>query len=171
VCGDFDAHAFAAWHRALAEAMPEARWWTLDQARAQAAAVNAAVVANPPPGSLQGLPALRLIQSLWAGVDRLLADRSLPAGVPIARMVDPAMNAAMAETALWATLALQRDFFRYARQQRQGRWQQHAQRRADETPVLVLGQGEMGRTTARTLAQAGFVVSGWSRGAAPPNPG
>ena len=99
--------------------------------------MNAAVVANPPPGSLQGLPALRLIQSLWAGVDRLLADRSLPAGVPIARMVDPAMNAAMAETALWATLALQRDFFRYARQQRQGRWQQHAQRRADETPVLV----------------------------------
>ena len=64
LCGDFDAHAFAAWHRALAEAMPEARWWTLDQARAQAAAVNAAVVANPPPGSLQGLPALRLIQSL-----------------------------------------------------------------------------------------------------------
>ena len=171
LCGDFDAHAFAAWHRALAEAMPEARWWTLDQARAQAAAVNAAVVANPPPGSLQGLPALRLIQSLWAGVDRLLADRSLPAGVPIARMVDPAMNAAMAETALWATLALQRDFFRYARQQRQGRWQQHAQRRADETPVLVLGQGEMGRTTARTLAQAGFVVSGWSRGGSAAEPG
>ena len=171
LCGDFDAHAFAAWHRALAEAMPEARGWTLDQARAQAAAVNAAVVANPPPGSLQGLPALRLIQSLWAGVDRLLADRSLPAGVPIARMVDPAMNAAMAETALWATLALQRDFFRYARQQRQGRWQQHAQRRADETPVLVLGQGEMGRTTARTLAQAGFVVSGWSRGGSAAEPG
>ena len=73
--------------------------------------------------------------------------------------------------ALWATLALQRDFFRYARQQRQGRWQQHAQRRADETPVLVLGQGEMGRTTARTLAQAGFVVSGWSRGGSAAEPG
>ena len=30
------------------------------------------IVANPPPNSLEGLPCLRLIQSLWAGVDRLL---------------------------------------------------------------------------------------------------
>jgi glyoxylate/hydroxypyruvate reductase A len=66
---------------------------------------------QPAAGQPAGAAALRLIQSLWAGVDRLLADGTLPAGVPIARMVDPAMNTAMAETALWATLALQRDFF------------------------------------------------------------
>jgi glyoxylate/hydroxypyruvate reductase A len=77
-------------------------------------------------------------------------------------MVDPAMNAAMAETATWATLALQRDFFAYARQQRQRQWQQHAQRRADEWPVLVLGLGEMGRAVARALLGLGFPVSGWS---------
>ena len=171
LCGDFDAAEAQAWQQALAAAMPEARWWTPAQARAQPAAVQAAVVANPQPGSLQGLPALRLIQSLWAGVDRLLADTTLPAGVPIARMVDPAMNAAMAETALWATLALQRDFFTYAHQQRQGRWQQHAQRRADEWPVLVLGQGEMGRTVARALAGMGFPVTGWSRNPGPVDPG
>ena len=46
------------------------------------AEVQAAVVANPPPGSLQGLPQLRLIQSLWAGVDRLLADATLPPACP-----------------------------------------------------------------------------------------
>jgi glyoxylate/hydroxypyruvate reductase A len=133
--------------------------------------VQAAVVANPPPGSLQGLPALRLIQSLWAGVDRLLADATLPAGVPIARMVDPAMNAAMAETALWATLALQRDFFAYAAPAAPGRvWQQHAQRRADEWPVLVLGQGEMGRAAARALRAQGYPVTGWSRTAGRPTP-
>lgn len=171
LCGDFDAAEQAAWQQALAAAMPEARWWTLAEARARPAEVQAAVVANPPPGSLQGLPALRLIQSLWAGVDRLLADATLPAGVPLARMVDPAMNAAMAETALWATLALQRDFFAYARQQHQGRWQQHAQRRADEWPVLVLGQGEMGRAVARALVGMGFPVSGWSRTAGPADPG
>jgi glyoxylate/hydroxypyruvate reductase A len=77
-------------------------------------------------------------------------------------MVDPAMNTAMAETALWATLALQRDFFTYARQQRRA-MAQHPQRRADEWPVLVLGQGEMGRTAARALVAAGFPVTGWSR--------
>lgn len=171
LCGDFDAAEAQAWRQALSDTMPEARWWTPAQARARPAEVQAAVVANPPPGSLQGLPALRLIQSLWAGVDRLLADATLPAAVPIARMVDPAMNAAMAETALWATLALQRDFFTYARQQHQGRWQQHAQRRAGEWPVLVLGQGEMGRAVARALAGMGFPVSGWSRRAGDADPG
>ena len=171
LCGDFDAAEHAAWQQALATAMPEARWWTLAQARERPAEVQAAVVANPPPGSLQGLPALRLIQSLWAGVDRLLADATLPAGVPVARMVDPAMNAAMAETALWATLALQRDFFAYARQQRARQWRQRAQRRADEWPVLLLGQGEMGRAAARALARLGFPVTGWSRSPGVADPG
>jgi glyoxylate/hydroxypyruvate reductase A len=163
LCGDFDAAEQLEWQQALAGAMPEARWWTLDQARERPGAVSVAVVANPPPGSLQGLPGLRLIQSLWAGVDRLLADTTLPAGVPIARMVDPAMSRAMAETAVWATIALQRDFFTYATQQRQGLWRQHTQRRADEWPVLILGQGEMGRTAAAALQRCGFPVSGWSR--------
>ncbi|HRD96741.1 MAG TPA: NAD(P)-dependent oxidoreductase [Rubrivivax sp.] len=147
--------------------MPEATW--LDQAAALAAPteVQAAVVANPPPGSLQGLPQLRLIQSLWAGVDRLLADPTLPADVPIARMVDPAMNAAMAETALWAVLALHRGFFEYAQRQRESRWQAHAQQRADEVPVLVLGQGQMGQAAAARIAQQGYPVTGWRRDGTP----
>ncbi|MFT3818532.1 MAG: glyoxylate/hydroxypyruvate reductase A [Rubrivivax sp.] len=163
LCGDFDAREAQDWQQALAQALPEVRWCSVEQARARPDAISAAVVANPPPGSLQGLPGLRLIQSLWAGVDRLLADPTLPAGVPVARMVDPAMSAAMAETALWATLTLQRDFFVYAQQQHQGRWQQHPQRRADEWPVLILGRGEMGGTAARALQAAGFPVQAWSR--------
>jgi len=152
--GNFDSAERDTWAAALRQALPGHR---LCLARGEVAddQIDAAIVANPPPGQLQGLPRLRLIQSLWAGVDRLLADTTLPAGVPIARMVDPAMNAAMAETALWATLALQRDFFTYARQQRQGRWQQHAQRRADEWPVLVLGRaGWDARWRARSPAWA-----------------
>ena len=84
--GDLDAAEYAEWHQALSTAMPEAQWLDLAAARAQANEVQAAVVANPPPGGLQGLPALRLIQSLWAGVDRLLADITLPQGVPVARI-------------------------------------------------------------------------------------
>lgn len=163
LCGDFDDREESAWRQALQAAMPEAHWLTPDEARADPGAVRAAVVANPPPGSLQGLPALGLIQSLWAGVDRLLSDPTLPAEVPLARMVDPAMSRAMAETALWAVLALQRDFFVYARQQQQALWRQHPQRRADEFPVLVLGQGEMGGTATQALRAAGFPVTGWSR--------
>lgn len=148
----------ATWRRELAAAMPEATW--LDDA----ADAEAAVVANPPPGALAAAPGLRLIQSLWAGVDRLLADPTLPPGVPIARMVDPAMATAMAETALWATLSLHRGFFAYAQRQRAGVWRQHTQRRADEVAVLVLGQGEMGRTTAARLSAQGYRVAGWRRG-------
>lgn len=125
--------------------------------------IDVAIVANPRPGALRGLPRLALIQSLWAGVERLLADPDLPPGVPLARMVDPAMNAAMAQTALWAVLALQRDFFAYAAQQREQRWQQWPQRRADEWPVAILGLGQMGRTVATRLAANGYPVQGWSR--------
>ena len=70
LCGDMDAAELARWRQALAAALPEAIWLDRAAARADAGAVQAAVVANPPPGSLQGLPNLRLIQSLWAGVDR-----------------------------------------------------------------------------------------------------
>lgn len=167
LCGDMDAAEHAEWFAALSAAMPEAHWLALEDARARPAAVQAAVVANPPPGSLQGLPNLRLIQSLWAGVDRLLADHTLPAGVPIARMVDPAMNAAMAETALWAVLSLHRGFFAYAQRQREGVWQPHAQQRADEVQVLILGQGQMGRTAAERIAALGYRVSGWRRDGTP----
>lgn len=167
LCGDFDADERARWQQALAVALPEAQWLDEAGARARPDAVQAAVVANPPPGSLQGLPRLRLIQSLWAGVDRLLADATLPAAVPIARMVDPAMNAAMAETALWAVLSLHRGFFEYARRQRETQWQQHKQRRANEVNVLVLGQGQMGRAAAARLVQQGYTVMGWRRDGAP----
>ena len=159
--GEFEAAELHVWRQCLAAALPHARWLGREQALATADTVQAAVVANPPPGSLQGLPKLRLIQSLWAGVDRLLLDPTLPPDVPIARMVDPAMNAAMAETALWATLALHRGFFAYAQSQRLGRWQQQPQRRADGVRVLMLGLGQMGLTAARRIASQGYPVSGW----------
>ena len=167
--GEFEAAELHVWQQCLRAALPDARWLDREQALAAADTVQVAVVANPPPGSLRGLPKLRLIQSLWAGVDRLLLDPTLPPGVPIARMVDPAMNASMAETALWATLALHRGYFEYARSQRQGLWQPRPQRRADSVRVLVLGLGQMGLSSARRIAQQGYRVSGWSLRARAPS--
>ncbi len=160
LCGSFDSEERDAWLVELQRAMPDARWH-LHAPTQNAGRIVAAVVANPPPGSLQGLPGLRLIQSLWAGVDRLLDDPSLP-DVPLARMVDPAMSAAMAETALWATLSLHRRFFDYAQQQRDRHWYPLPQRRADEIEVAVLGMGQMGRTCARRLLETGYGVTGWN---------
>jgi glyoxylate/hydroxypyruvate reductase len=170
LAGDFDPAERDDWAGALRAALPGHRL-CLARGEVPDDSLEAAIVANPPPGGLAGLPGLRLIQSLWAGVDRLLADASLPAGVPIARMVDPAMNQAMAETALWATLALHRGFFSYARQQQAQQWLQHGQRRADECPVLVLGYGQMGRAVAAALRRQAYPVAAWRRRAAPSDGG
>ena len=151
------------WLQALQLAMPGEEWVLQAPATpAQAQGIELAVVANPAHGSLQGLPHLRLIQSLWAGVDKLLADTSLPADVPIARMVDPAMNEAMVQTALWSVLSLHRGFFDVLRQQQLALWQAPEQCRAHEWQVLVLGLGELGGRVARSLAGLGYQVSGWS---------
>jgi glyoxylate/hydroxypyruvate reductase len=161
VAADFSTDEWAAWWPALVAALPGEQLLR-DATEAQRAHVDIALVANPPVDALRGLPQLRFIQSLWAGVDRLLLDASVPVSVPIARLVDPAMSAAMAETALWAAIALHRGFFDYAAQQRSARWQQHAQQRADEVNVVVLGLGQMGRSAAQAIARHGYVVSGWS---------
>ena len=161
----------AAWLRALAHRLPAARLHTTLASAADAAAVTVAVVANPPPGSLAGLSGLRLIQSVWAGVDRLLADPTLPADVPLARMVDPVMTAAMVQTGVWAVLSLHRRFDDYARQQAAGQWRVWPQVRAGDCRVLVLGLGEMGTALAARLLSLGYPVSGWrarpGHGAAP----
>ena len=155
----------ADWWRALTDALPDDDWVDAVVDGTQGARwreADVAVVANPLPGRLAGCTKLKLIQSLWAGVDRLMADATLPVAIPIARMVDPMMNRAMAETATWAVLSLHRRAFDYAAQQRQTRWHPLPQKRADEVSVLVLGLGEMGRTTALQLAALGYRVSGWS---------
>jgi glyoxylate/hydroxypyruvate reductase A len=150
-----------AWLRALREAAPEFTWWSDNDGDVPRELIAAAVVANPAPAALAGMPHLRLVQSLWAGVEGLLADSTLPAQVPLARMVDPAMGAAMAETALWAVLSLHRRFFDYAAQQDRVEWRQLAQRRADDVSVLVLGLGQMGRMVATRFAAQGYRVSAW----------
>ena len=161
--GSMDAAALSVWQTHLQAEMPEDQVLT-SLAPEQKAEVQVAVVANPEPNALLGLPGLRLIQSLWAGVDRLVADPSLPPGVRVCRMVDPQMNVAMAETGQWAVLALHRGFFRYARQQAQACWQPLAQRRADEVRILVLGWGEMGRTLGVRLQGMGYRVAAWRAG-------
>jgi glyoxylate/hydroxypyruvate reductase A len=162
IAADFVPAERERWMAALAEALPDEQWVFAGE-DFDRAAVEIAIVANPAPGSLQGLPSLKLIQSLWAGVDRLLLDPTLPPEVPITRLVDPAMNEAMAETALWAVLSLHRGFFDYARQQQELVWSQALQRRADEVGVLVLGLGQMGGTVAKRLAFNGYRVTGWNR--------
>ncbi len=161
IAADFTPGEWAEWLPALSRVMPT-EILLRERGAVAAEAIDIAIVANPAVGALAGLPRLRLIQSLWAGVETLLADPTLPADVPLARMVDPAIPEAMAETALWAVLSLQLRCFDYARQQRDARWAPHRQRSAGEVGVAVLGLGEMGRAVALRLARNGYRASGWS---------
>jgi glyoxylate/hydroxypyruvate reductase A len=160
----FDAQEWAEWLPALTAALPGETLVRAEDHGHDPEAVEIAIVANPPAGALRRYPRLRLVQSLWAGVDKLLADPTIPTDLPIVRMVDPGMNTAMAETALWAVLTLHRGFHVYARQQRDSRWQPHPQRRADEVRIGVLGQGQMGSEVSRQLRTLGYRVTGWRRG-------
>jgi len=159
--GDID---MALWWPALQKALPgQVLIRSREEATpAELARVDVALVTQAAPGILRDLPALRLVQSLWAGVDRLLADPELPPDVPVARMVDPSMTAAMVQTALWAVLGLHRHAFDYAAQQHERVWHPQRQRRAEEIQTGVLGLGEIGLACAQALAGLGYRVDGWS---------
>ncbi|MHA7776534.1 2-hydroxyacid dehydrogenase [Roseibium sp. M-1] len=125
-------------------------------------AATVAIVANPDPAKVAALPNLVWVQSLWAGVERLVAD--LPQDGPgIVRLTDPQMAQTMSEAVLAWTLYLHRDMPRYAAQQRRKIWQDHALKAPQECTVGMLGLGKLGAAAAQRLKDNGFSVIGWSR--------
>jgi glyoxylate/hydroxypyruvate reductase len=125
--------------------------------------VDVALVAQPPPGTLERLGDAQLIQSLWMGVEKLLADPALPRHVPLARLVDPGMVAAMSEMVLAHVLDWHRHLFLYRYHQAHGTWRQLDQKLASDRTVGILGLGALGTDAARKLVALGFNVAGYSR--------
>ncbi len=95
--------------------------------------------------------------------DHLLGDPALPRHVPIMRMVDPYMTAAMTEHVVTQVLRLHRRDLTYLAQQRDCVWHEHAQPNAGERRIGFLGLGALGSDAAQKLAALGFAVAGWSR--------
>lgn len=152
----------AAWRTALTKHLPglDMRVWPDVGA---AADIEAALVWNHPRGALAQFPNLRAILSLGAGVNHILDDPELPADVPIARIVDPALASGMAEYATLAVLCYHRNFDVYERFQRERRWKRLPIPVAAQRRVGVLGLGEIGTACAQAIAALGFPVAGWSR--------
>lgn len=121
-----------------------------------------AIVANPDPQEVMALKGLEWVQSLWAGVEGLLAEPTLE-NIKIARMIDPQLADTMAEAVLAWTLYLHRDMPAYAALQKQRRWHQLPYRQPNERRVTILGLGKLGQKAAETLAANKFTVQGWSR--------
>ena len=148
----------------LAGLMPEheIRYWPEIGDRAQ---IDYALVWSPEPGLLASLPNLKLVVGLGAGVDHILRDPSVPAGVTIVRLVDPYMTDAMSEYVALQVLRLHRQDLDYLAQQRAAIWEEREQMNAAERPVGILGFGTLGQDAARKLKALGFDVAGWSRSA------
>ena len=146
------------WLPLLKAVLPEDRFYTEADGKA-----DIALVASPPAGTLEKLSGAKLIQSLWMGVEKLIEDPTLPRHVPLARLADPGMIAAMSETVLAHTLDWHRRLYRYRAQQHEARWHRFRQYMASDHTVGLLGLGELGTDAARKLRLLGFNVCGWSR--------
>jgi len=154
----------AAWRRELAALLPDLEVRVWPEAGA-AEDVRYALVWKPEPGLLAGFPKLELIQSLGMGVDHIFLDQALPAGVPVARLVDPNMVGQMSEYVLLAALRAHRLADRYDAQQREHRWRRHSIPDTERTGVGVMGLGALGRDAAEKFRALGFRTRGWSRSA------
>jgi len=146
------------WVPLLEQALPQDRFVaTADEN------IDVAIVATPPAGTLGKLKRVKLVQSLWMGVEKLLADPGLPQGVPLARLIDPGMVAAMSESVLAHVLDWHRHHYRYRAQQAERQWRRRKQYLASDRTVGILGLGELGSDAARKLLALGFNVAGYSR--------
>ncbi|MRX49597.1 glyoxylate/hydroxypyruvate reductase A [Paracoccus sp. S-4012] len=99
-----------------------------------------------------------LVQSLWAGVERIVGNGTLTQ--PLARMVDPGLTDGMVEYCLGWAMRFHLGMDRYAQD---GAWRNALiPPLARERRVTVLGAGALGAPVARRLAQVGFDTAVWS---------
>jgi glyoxylate/hydroxypyruvate reductase A len=150
------------WAVELAKHLPDIDiriWPDLGDARE----IEEALAWHPPPGVLATLPNLAVIAALGAGVDHLFADPAFPVEVPVVRLVDPYMTAAMSEYVQFQVLRLHRQDLDYLEQQREAMWRERPQPNASERRVGILGLGALGSDAAFRLSVTGFDVAGWSR--------
>jgi glyoxylate/hydroxypyruvate reductase A len=161
-----DADEVPVWRAALARAFAEAGLAVeLRLAGETVAPETVSYLVYVPSGPVRDFrpyTGLKALLSLWAGVEKALANPTLPADTPLCRMVDPGMTRGMVEYLVAETLRHHLDLDA-RRCGPDGGWPQTAPPLAGERRVGVLGLGELGAEVARTLAGLGFVVRGWSR--------
>jgi glyoxylate/hydroxypyruvate reductase A len=127
------------------------------------AEIDYAFVWHPPAGLFPRLTSLRVIFSLGAGVEGLLANPEIPADIPLIRMVDPSLATGMTEFVLMQVLHYHRRMPEVAANQRARLWQPLRPPVAADRRVGILGFGQLGAHCAEALARLGFDVAIWSR--------
>jgi glyoxylate/hydroxypyruvate reductase A len=117
---------------------------------------------KPAPGMLRKLPNLKIVFSMGAGVDGIMADTTYPRHIPLARVIDDTLAQAMSEYIVYNVLHWHRRMHDFAALQRDGKWRQLAAPRAPFVRVGILGFGVLGQAAARALSALNYQLSGWS---------
>jgi glyoxylate/hydroxypyruvate reductase A len=149
------------WRERFLDACSDRRVASLPDDAVDPDQVRYAAVWKPAPGALSAFPNLRVIFNLGAGVDALVADRSLP-NVPIVRVAIEDLTKRMTEYIVLHVLMHHRQQLYLWDCQHQRKWQPRAQWPAREIRVGIMGLGNLGRDAASALNHLGFRVAGWS---------
>ncbi len=152
-----------AWAFAMKQAAPnmDLRIWPDRLGDPQDIAYAAAWL--PPADVLKGFPNLKVIFSLGAGVDAILADKTLPLHVPIVRVNDADLTNRMSEYIVLHVLMHHRQQRRLDANQKAGVWDGFSTHAAKDIMVGIMGLGVLGQDAARKLKVMNFNVVGWSR--------
>ena len=113
------------------------------------------IVGEPDENELKLAENLRLLQLTWAGADKFLKMKNFPKSIKLTT-ASGAFGEVISEYVIGGILALYRDFQLYIKNQQNHIWQK---RETVETitgkTVLILGTGDIGRTTAKKLRALG----------------
>jgi glyoxylate/hydroxypyruvate reductase A len=156
--------SFAAWEGAFRKAAPDVVL-VRDEPERDLRGIRYCMTWKPLPGVYGRMPDLQALFVLGAGVERFLADSTIPAGVQIVKMAEPGLTQAMEHYVLWQVLELHRDFRALALAQREVRWIDQTYPAPWDRKVGVMGLGSLGDAVARKLKRFGFATRGWSRSA------
>lgn len=117
---------------------------------------------KPEPGSLAKLKNLKVVFSMGAGVDAIVADKTYPRHVPLSRVVDPTLTQGMTEYVVMHVLMHHRRQRDLDGLQRAKKWRPIGAPRAEQVTVGIMGLGVLGLAAAQALAALNYKVVGWS---------
>ncbi len=121
------------------------------------------IIYSPKSGlsDFSGFSNLKAVLNLWAGVDEIVSNSTLEC--TLVRMIDDGLTQGMNEWCMAHVLRHHLSIDHHIKHQ-DGLWRSDfCPPLASERCVGVLGLGELGSTVAKSLAQVGFKVVGWSQ--------
>src|ERR1700761_5266666 len=140
----------ARWKQRFNEVCPDRPIWLATEAGHDPADVYYAAVWKPAPGELAAFPNLKVIFNLGAGVDALMADRTLPK-VPLVRVAVADLTDRMTEYVALHVLMHHRLEPYLRASQREKRWAPKFQWPASAISVGIMGLGTLGSSAAQVL--------------------